>query len=212
MRLPPRAIGYLFSTRHPELRLQIQNRMEVPGNRVLFDVRCEGPRAAEWVEEVAKFREVSRVEVYPQDARSATYRLTLRTPVFHAVLRKRRVLARYPVEIEQGWGRFETVATASQIRGVLAELQRRVGPSHVEAVRRGPVTLGSLGLTGPQEEVFRAAMAGGFFDTPRGVSLTALAATVGKSKSAVSESIRKIQQRLAESAIQIGLAASGLGV
>jgi predicted DNA binding protein len=212
MRLPLTAVGSVFSTRHPELRLELQNRMEIPGDRVLLDVRCQGPLAGEWADEVAVFPEVLKVEVYPEDPESATYRLTLRTPIFHAVLREQRVLARYPITIERGWGRFETVATASQIRRTLAALQRRVGPSHVEAVRRGSVTLGGLGLSRSQEEIFRAAISGGFFDSPRGLSLTSLAAQIGKSKSAVSEAIRKIQHRLAESALQIGLVTPGLGL
>lgn len=203
--LPASAVGRMLSVAHPELRIEIQNRMEVPRGRVLFEARVEGPHAADWKDEVAGHPDVVATEVHPTGPESAIYRVTVRTPKIHSVVRDRRLLVRYPILIERGWMRFETVATASQVRSALTAIRRRVGPTRVEAVRRGSIALGTLGLTSVQEEIFRTAVSSGFFDAPRGISLTLLAERLGKSKSAVSEAIRKIQRRLADSALEMGL-------
>ena len=107
--------------------------------------------------------------------------------------------------------RFETIAKASQVRRLLKEATRRLGAGHVEAIRHGPVLARSLGLTAPQDALFRAALSAGYFNAPRGTSISELAERLGRSKSSTSEMISKIQRRLAESAVQMDLAPLLLG-
>ena len=203
--LPKGAIGAVFSRAHPELRIELENRVEVEPGIVLWDVRGFGPRAADWSEEIRKFPDIVNVEVHEEGPETAMYRITQRTPLILKVLQHHRILAQYPIALKDGWMRFETLAKASQVRALLRELTQRVGPNRVEAVRRGPVLARTLGLTAPQDALFRAALAAGYFSVPRGISVSDLAEKLGRSKSNTSEMLSKIQRRLAESAVQLDL-------
>lgn len=203
--LPRNALGAKFSKDHPELAIEIENRMDVAPDQLLLDVRLMGPGAGDWVEELQRYPEVTSVDIRGVGPNVAQYRLAETTPAVHEVMRSQRMLARYPITIREGWMRFETVATASEIRRAVADLRRRVGATNVEAVRRASVALGNLGLSPSQEAVFRVARGEGYYDVPRRVSLTDLAARLGKSKSTVSETLTRIEKRLADSALQLSL-------
>ncbi|MCI4321643.1 MAG: helix-turn-helix domain-containing protein, partial [Thermoplasmata archaeon] len=149
---------------------------------------------------------VVKVEAYPESERNVLYRVVFKVPSIHTVTQRHRVLMRYPIVIQNGWSRFETFAGPGQMREFLAELESRVGPGHVESVRRSDMSLGKLGLTPAQDSVFREALSTGYFSVPRGISVTDLADRLGRSKSTVSVALSKIQNRLADSALQLDLA------
>jgi len=204
-RLSVESPGYRISHAHPELRIEILNRMDVDPDHQLMEVRVLGRDAAQYADELRRIPGVLQVDVYSATERSAMYRALLPTAPAIQVLRAHRVLTRYPIVVQDGWARFETIATRSQIRRMLRDFGGRVGPARVEAVRRGVVRTEDLGLTSPQEAVFRAALQAGYFNAPRGVSLTELARRLGRSKSTVSEQLAKVQRRLAESALRLEL-------
>lgn len=205
-RLPQDSWGFPFSKAHPELRLELINRIELSPSRLLAEVRMLGPGAADWVEEARRMPGVVEVLLHPEAERSALYRVTFATPSIHALTRQHGVLTRYPVVIQNGWSRFETLARPSQMRAFLDDLHARVGPGEIESVRRGPDPLKGLGLTPSLDAVFREALSTGYFSVPRAISLTQLARRLGRSKSTVSTALVRIQSRLADSAVQVDLA------
>jgi predicted DNA binding protein len=203
--LPKDAPGGAISRAHPELRFEIANRLDLAPDRLLYEIRVIGPNPAGVRAEALRFREMISVEVQAEGTEVAVYRIVQRTPVLLQLTQQHRILARYPLTFQDGWARFETIAKASQVRRFLKETARRVGSSHVEAVRRGPVLAQNLGMTGPQESLFRAALSAGYFNSPRGISISQLAERLGRSKSSTSEMLSKIQRRLAETAVQVDL-------
>ncbi len=208
LRMPPNTLATAFTVAHPDLRLEVINRMSVDPDLTLTETRILGPEPAdlsEWREEIGRFPGVEQVEIHQEGAGRVLCRTLVSTNQVERVIQRHRVLARYPLVIQNGWVRFETLATPSQIRPFLREVERRVGPSHVESVRRHSVGLGSLGLTSSQETVFRAALRTGYFSVPRRISVSGLAQQLGRSKSSTSEMLSKIHQRLAESALQLDL-------
>jgi predicted DNA binding protein len=206
VQLPSNALGSYFTVLHPELRVEIVNRMEVGPSLLLTEARVTGPQAGAWAAQIEEFPGVRDVDVHVEGDRSAVYRITLAAGVVQRVTQKHRVLARYPIVIEDGWMRFETVATPSQIRPFLRDLVRQAGPSRVESIRRHNVSLRRLGLTAPQDAVFRTALSTGYFSVPRRISVSELAARIGRSKSNTSEILSRIERRLAESALQLDMA------
>ncbi len=205
----PTAVGTFFSMAHPELRIHVENRMEVGAHELLLEGRVFGPDAGVsapgWETEIAGHPETLDVDIRAEGPNVAHFRITQQTASLHEVVRRHRLLTRYPLILQNGIMRFETVATAAQVRGVVRELRKRNGVAEVEAVRHGRVTMGSLGLGPAQETVFRAAMNGGYFDLPRGITVTGLAEQLRLSKSAVSETLTRIEKRLAEAALQLAL-------
>jgi HTH DNA binding domain len=198
--------GYRFSRAHPGLRLELLDRLEVGTNQILVEVRMMGPGAFDWAKESLKEESVVHVESHVEDARTVLYRVTFRQPAIYIITRQHQVLIRYPIIIQNGVSQFETFGTGPQMRAYLTALQQRIGPSHVSAVRRAQMPPKALGLTPIQETIFRDAVALGYFESPRAISVTGLAERLGRSKSTVSTALVKIQKRLAESALRLDLA------
>jgi predicted DNA binding protein len=201
--LAPGTVGYVVTHGRPEVRAEVTNRMELENGLLLLEGRVFGLGAAELTSLVKDHPMVRRIEIYPENDRSVFYRLRVKLPVLWEVLRRHKILTRYPVVYEDGWMRFETLAPAQQIRQLVRDLRREVGPSRVEAVRQGSVSPSALGLSPPQLVVFRTALAAGYFAFPRKTSVTKLAHQLGRSKSTVSEQLALIQHRLAESALRL---------
>lgn len=197
--------GYRFSRNHPGCRLELLDRMEVEPDLILVEVRMMGPGAFEWAQESQKEPGVVHVESHVEDARTVLYRVTFRAPRIHIITRQHQVLIHYPIIIQNGVSQFETFGTGPQMRAYLEDLRGRIGPSHVSAVRRAHLPAQSLGLSPAQDAIFRDAVAMGYFQSPRGISVTELAERLGRSKSTISTALAKIQQRLAESALQLDL-------
>lgn len=197
--------GYHFSKAHPACRLEVLDRMEVGSDMILVEVRMMGPGAFDWARESLKVAGVVHVESHVEDARTVLYRVTFRSPAIHVITRHHRVLIHYPIVVQNGMSQFETFGSGPQMRAYLKELQERIGPSHVAAVRRAHIPAQTLGFTPVQDTIFRDAVALGYFESPRAISVTDLAERIGRSKSTVSASLVKIQKRLAESALGIDL-------
>jgi predicted DNA binding protein len=197
--------GYRFSRNHPSVRLELLDRLEVGPDLILVEVRMMGPGAFDWAQESQREAGVVHVESHVEDARTVLYRVTFRAPQIHVVTRQHQVLIHYPIIIQNGVSQFETFGTGPQMRAYLDDLRERIGPSRVTAVRRANLAAQSLGMTPIQDTIFRDAVALGYFRSPRGITVTGLAQRLGRSKSTVSAALVKIQQRLAESALQLDL-------
>lgn len=198
--------GYRFTRSHPNVRLELLDRLEVGPDQILVELRMMGPGAFDWAKESQQEPDVVHVESHVEDVRTVLYRVTFRAPQIHIITRQHQVLIHYPIVIQNGISQFETFGTGPQMRAYIAELRKRIGPSRVTAVRRANLAAQSLGMTPIQDTIFRDAVALGYFQSPRGITVTGLAQRLGRSKSTVSAALVKIQQHLAESALHLDLA------
>jgi predicted DNA binding protein len=197
--------GYQFTRKHPALRLELLDRIEVGDDLLLAEVRSMGPGAYDLATEARELPTILHVESHPEGPSSVLYRVTYKAPYIHTITRRHGILTRYPIIIQNGMSQFETFADHATMRLYLDELRARVGPSRVETVHQGSVAAQTLGLTPVQLAIFDQAVAAGFFQVPRLLSLTQLAEKLGRSKSTISTSLVKIRKRLAESALQLDL-------
>ena len=203
IKLPPDTLGYLVTHGHPERRAEIINRMELRDGLIMIDGRVTGPGSGDLAPLAKKVPAVVRFEVHRESEQSTLYRIIIKPPVLWQLIQRHKILTRYPIIYDDGWVRFETLAPPAQVRELMKALSKDVGPSRVEAVRHGSVSPSALGLTQSQEVVFRAALASGYFSSPRRTSLTELAHQLSRSKSTVSQQLALIQRKLAESALRL---------
>ncbi len=210
--LPTTSWGYHFSRAHPDLRIELLNRIETAPGQLLTEIRMIGRDAPAWSTESRRYSQVRSVSEHVESPDTVLYRVTFQSPSIHEVTQRHRVLTRYPIVIQNGWSRFETFGSATQMRAYLAELAAGVGPSRIEAVRQGSVSRASLGLTPVQDEIFRAAVSTGYYAAPRRISVTGLARRLGRSKSTVSTALVRIQKQLADSALRLDIASFASGV
>ena len=105
-----------------------------------------------------------------------------------------QVLIQYPLKIMEGGIEFKLIATRNKMDRILKALEsQRVKTKIKDIGRYKPQKL----LTPRQEEILKVAYESGYYEIPRKISLSQLAARIGISASALSENLRRIERRFA---------------
>lgn len=197
MPLPEGAWVRTFSIDHPEVRLEVLNRLALEAGKTLTEIRLHGPVATDWAEEISGLPGVRTVEALGPAGSVTDLRVVHRASPFTPWFQELRLLRRFPFPIERGFATWTVVGPEDRVRRLLARLTAKAPGTTVESVRhdarRGPGR-----LTDRQREVFRRAMAAGYFEVPRRISLTELAHTLGLALSSLSEALAIIEKKLLE--------------
>jgi predicted DNA binding protein len=130
--------------------------------------------------------------------------LNVRSPsaILFKLFMEMDVPIQYPILVKQGRTFIDLAGERNLIDALLVKLERE---SVVPVIRKiGRFTIKPL-LKARQEKILRAALDRKYFEIPRGVELSELAAALGKSPSAISEDLRRIFKRLAENYFFISL-------
>ncbi len=203
VRIPPRIWTGPFSTRHPDVRLEVLNRTDVTADVSVSDYWIGGAPGV-WAGEIASHSDVVRVEPLAAVGAGCLYRIQYRNPPVIYLLRTLHLPLQFPLQIQAGFLTWEVVSRYAEFRKVLDHARRADEGVQVISVRRGPLRSHLPMLTESQQELLTRAMAEGYFAVPRGISLTELSRKLNRSKSAVSEGIAVIEKRLVESALNAG--------
>ena len=124
-------------------------------------------------------------------------------PPFIRIAKEHGLLLRYPRTVEGGTITCETVAHRTQLQGFVAALRDMGRKARVLSLRADAVRSASLTLTAPQRNIFQQALAAGYFEVPRRITLTQLAHKLGRSKSSVSVELAIVERKLAENASRL---------
>jgi hypothetical protein len=198
--LPPEMWFAGFTRRHPELVVEFTNVVPLPDNNSIAEVEVYGP-PVDWTSEISlapDVLEVQRLSVVPNLGR---YRVRYHTTPIVSLANELEVMIRYPRTVQNGVLTCETIARISQLRRLLALLSELGAKPRITALRRDSLRSVRLTLTSSQRALFRQALALGYFEVPRRISLTRLAEKVSRSKSSVSEMLAVVERKLAHSAI-----------
>jgi predicted DNA binding protein len=191
-----------FSRRHPELLIEAHNTLTVARHQTLAEFEIFGP-SRDWTSEIASFPDVIRVERMHVVPGLGRYRIRFRQPIHLRLAEKLEMSFRYPRTVSNGVVRLETVAQAHEIRRLVAELQSGGCRPRLVSIRRGNVRPTRPALTPVQRQLFRQAVAAGYFEVPRRINLTGLAQKVGRSKSTVSHTLAVVERKLVEQAAKV---------
>ena len=108
---------------------------------------------------------------------------------------KTKLLISYPVLVKEGKIRMEAITNRSKVDRFLTQLEKKEIKTKIERIGYGfKPTL----LTQRQNEILNVAYKNGYFDIPRKISLTEFANNLNISKSALSETLRRIFKRLSD--------------
>jgi predicted DNA binding protein len=176
-----------LTARHSDVRIEVLDRLPLPSRRMLTVIRLPTSSQPDWAATIRRFPGVNYVQRLDQGPGMATYRVTARAPVYLPLFQKLRITGRYPFWVEHGAVTWVVTGSRTQIRALLSGLRARVPDVVLEEIRPGSASLSRAGLTLRQREVVRSAVAGGYYDVPRGVSLTTLALRLQISKSTLSK-------------------------
>ena len=202
IRIPSDLWTSAFSSAHPQVRLEVLNRGEVGAGLSISDYWISGGPPGVWAAELAQYPDVIRVDSLAQVGEGCLYRITYRDPPIIGLYRRLQLPVPFPLRIQAGMIDWEIAARYSEFEAVMEFARQRDPEARVVSIRRRPLRNHLPSLTERQHQLLTEAMAAGYFAVPRGITLTALARKLNRSKSSVSEAIALIEQKLLESALQ----------
>lgn len=191
-----------FSSDHPELRIEVLNRTEIAKGRSVSDYWISGAPPGVWAREIAGFPDVTKVDSLAEVGEGSLYRITYRNPPIVGLYQRLGLPIQFPIRMQGGSITWEIVARYADFQKVMTHA-RAVDP-HVAivSIRRRPLRTHLPLLTEAQHQLLNQAMAAGYFAVPRGITLTALARKLERSKSGISEAIALIEKKLFETALR----------
>ena len=204
IRIPSTLWTGRFTTAHPSVRLEVLNSGEVSSDVSVSDYWITGGTPGAWTEQIASFPDVIRVESLSQVGDGCLYRITYRNPPVVYLYRRLGLPLQFPLRMQAGVIQWEVAARYSDFQKILAHAREADPEAKVVSIRRRPLRDHLPVLTESQHLLLTEAMAAGYFAVPRGITLTALARKLNRSKSGLSESIAIIEKRLLESAFHPG--------
>ncbi len=190
-----------FTTRHPDLRVLIFNQLSLSRHRWLIGIELWGDEGVDYEAEIRDFRRVKRVERVACLGRPTRYLVEVRGSPFLLLLARLNLLFSYPINCQQGVYRIQLMDRVSKLRDFAAAIRQLGGEVRVTRMRRGQVRSSSAYLTATQARLFHKAVAVGYFDVPRRVTLEKLSRQVGLSISWVSTALATVEKKLADAAI-----------
>ncbi len=196
MTLPANAWMAPLSAAYPSVRFDVLDRLEISPRRVLFDVRLPTLANVGWTDVLRDLPEVRTVELLDANPSSEVYRVLFAGRTFVPLVKRLRLLRRFPFPVEDGKATWFVVGAEVRVRRLLAALRRAGVAFTVDAVRRGSDVTAPRQLTSRQREVLRRAVREGYFEVPRRVSLTELAARLGVASSTLSVTLALIERKI----------------
>lgn len=188
-----------FSRRHPDLLLLVHTLQPSSGDNVLVDIEILGP-ASDWIPEISRFPDIAEIQPMDVPPDVGRYRVLHGVSSSAALMLKVGMLMRYPLTIQNGLVSGEVVDRVSRIRRFVAALRASGYDARIVSLRQQSLRSRQPNLTRVQREIFRQAVAAGYFEVPRKITLTQLAELLSRSKSSVSETLAVVERKLAESA------------
>lgn len=193
-----------FTRAHPDLDLQIVNRMEIGRGLALVEVRVLGRPLGDWGAEIAALPGVEDVQMLGSGERFGLYRITYRGDPILPVLRRLRLLGHFPIPVRKGVATWTVVGPQGTVRRFLREVGNISDGVAVDSIRSGPDYSAGALLTPRQEEILRRAINDGYFDVPRRITLTQLAPRLGVAVSTLSVMLALIERKILQPRIDGG--------
>jgi hypothetical protein len=187
-----------FTVAHPEVRLEILDRLEVGKGLTMVEARAISVDSTRIVDEIRGLPGVESVELIDAVEGSEEFRVLFRGKTFIPMLKRLRLVRHFPFPIQNGVAAWTVVGPEAKVRALLKSLETESGGVRVDSVRHGPLRKGLALLTPRQQEVLRRAMAEGYFDVPRRISLTELAPKIGVAISTLSVTLAVIEKKILE--------------
>ncbi len=191
-----------FSAAHPELRIDVLNRVEVTPDLSVSDHWISGGPPGIWTQELMGYPDVLSVEPFAEVGAGCLYRLKYRNPPVIYLYREMNLPLHFPLRVQAGYISWEIAARYSEFRKILRHARQTDPGAQIVSIRRGPLRSHLPLLTDTQRQLLAEAMAAGYFAVPRGITLTELARRLNRSKSGLSEAIALIEKKLLEAAFQ----------
>jgi hypothetical protein len=188
--LPDQVWVGALSRAHPETTFRVLSAMPADETGVGL-VEVIGPGVDSVVEAVADRPDVVSTAALQRTDERAVIQFETTQPMLLFSLRESGAPLELPMEIRDGRAEVDVAASADRI-SALGDKLTQFGLSYdLRSLARSPEP--PEVLTDRQRDLLMRAIEAGYYDTPRGCSLTELAETVGMAKSTVSEVLHRAE-------------------
>jgi len=195
-----------FSSAHPELRIDVLNRVEVSPDLSVSDHWISGGPPGIWANEISAYPDIVAVDPFAEVGEGSLYRIKYQNPPIVGLYQRLHLPLRFPLRVQAGYLAWEVAARYSEFQAILKHARAADPAVHIVSIRRGPLRSHLPLLTESQRQLLTDAMEAGYFAVPRGITLTALARKLNRSKSGISEAIALIEKKLLEAALHPSVA------
>jgi predicted DNA binding protein len=189
--LPESSWHSIITKRHPETSVEVLGYSMI-GDKILMDVRVRSRDIAPWVDELRSIKGIYEVRPFVTATDSTTIRVVYKEVGVIAAVQRLNLLLRTPFTIMDGVTVVTTAGPEENIQRFMKMFPLLVQVDAVYNTERND----DSSLTRRQLEIFHRAMAEGYFDVPRRVTLTELAARIGVAVSSLSEMLAVIEKKL----------------
>jgi hypothetical protein len=202
LRIPDQTWTGPFSRRRPREQIEILGYSTAGRGLLVADHWISGRPAGVWAREIAGSPDVVEVESLAEIGDGSLYRVKFRTPPIIALYRRLQIPIPFPIRIRAGRVQWELAARAPEFARVVTFARHADPHVRIRWTRTPPLRAHLPLLTPTQGVLLRRAIAAGYFAVPRRISLVELARKSNRSKSAVSQALALVEQRLLESALR----------
>jgi predicted DNA binding protein len=194
-RLPETKCMFTISTKYPDLQFKNISMLPTLGNAGNTLIEVNGARSKELVADLKREKNISAVKVLLDSEDQVLINARINEPLILNLMSANDVIIDYPMIIQDGEGSITLIGERPNIDALLETFEAKGISYTIKSI--GGIEPDEI-LSEKQKEVLTKSLKAGFFDVPRKMSLTDLAAEFDVSPTALSEMIRRLSKRLAE--------------
>jgi len=187
-----------FNKKYPELNFHILSNILIRENIGITSFQIRGSSVMRFITDFKKKITEKTVQILYESEDRVILNVKEVDPWILNTLVKTELLISYPVLVKGGKIKIEAITNRSKVDRFLTQLKKKNIKAKIERI--GYYYKSTL-LTQRQNEILNLAYQNGHFNIPRSVSLTEFAKDLNISKSALSETLRRIFKKLANNHI-----------
>ena len=184
-----------FSRSYPLLQFRLLSLLPLSKNQGYCLLQIEGTNLDKFWEKFAPSYEETKYHLIFKDDNSIALNIVIEdTWVLNMIMEAQAVL-HFPIIVHDGIALFELIAPRVKIEQMFSHSNWK--KLNISIKQTGRYCASSI-LSPRQSEILTKALTNGFFETPRGISLSDLAKDFGISPTALSGNLRRINKKLGE--------------
>ncbi len=183
-----------FNKKYPELNFHILSNFLIGENLGITSFQIRGSSVKQFISDFKDRLAKNSSQILFEGKDLVILNVKEVDPWILNTLVKTELLVSYPVLVKEGKIRMEAITNRSKVDKFLTQLKKKDIKAKIERI--GYFYKSTL-LTQRQNEIVNLADKKGFFNIPRNISLSEFAKDLNISKSALSETLRRIFKKLA---------------
>jgi len=183
-----------FNKKYPELNFHILSNFPIGENSGITSFQIRGSSVKRFSSDFREKLAEKTTQILYEGEDLVILNVREVDPWILNTLVKTELLISYPVLVKEGKIRIEAITNRSKVDKFLTQLNKQDIEAKIERI--GYFYKSTL-LTQRQNEIVNLAYQSGYFNIPRSISLSEFAKDLNISKSALSETLRRIFKKLA---------------